>query len=339
MPAEWEPHSATWIAWPHNKSDWPGKFEPIGWVMAEIVRHIAHDERVNILVNDETAEERAKKFLERAHVQLSNVQFHRYPTNRIWTRDYGPIFLKAGKQKLAALDWRFNAWAKYNDWRRDDAIPRQIIDAQRLDSWQPMANKKRVVLEGGSIDVNGCGTILTTEECLLSDVQARNPDLGREDLEQIFADYLGATHTLWLNRGIAGDDTHGHVDDLARFVDPNTVVVACETHKDDENHEPLLENYKRLQHLTDQDGRPLRVVKIPMPEPVWFDDRRLPASYANFYIANRRVLVPVFNSANDLQALNTLQELFPSRHVVPIYCGDFIWGLGAIHCMTQQQPE
>jgi len=344
MPAEWEPHTATWIAWPHNRSDWPGKFEPIEWVMAEIVRHLAHDERVNILVNHEAAEERARKFLTRAHVIAegsdSSVRFHRYPTNLIWTRDYGPMFVKAGK-RLGAMDWRFSAWAKYNDWRRDDAIPQQILTEFNLQSWQLTieikGNAKRVVLEGGSIDVNGAGTILTTEECLLSDVQARNPDLSRDDIEQVFADYLGCTKTLWLNKGIAGDDTHGHVDDLARFVDKHTVVVACEVHRDDENHEPLLENYKRLQRMNDQDGRPINVVKLQMPEPVWFEGRRLPASYANFYIANKRVLVPVFNSAYDLPALNTLQQLFPSRRVVPIYCGDFIWGLGAIHCMTQQQ--
>jgi agmatine deiminase len=352
MPAEWEPHAATWIAWPHNKTDWPGKFEPIPWVMAEIVRHLAHDERVNILVNNEAAEERALKFLRRAHVLpenesesqrvASHIQFHLYSTNRIWTRDYGPIFVKGGKQKRAALDWRFNAWAKYSDWRRDDAIPQQILSELAVQNWQPTfevkGNAQRVVLEGGSIDVNGAGTILTTEECLLSDVQARNPELSRADLEQVFADYLGATKTLWLNRGIAGDDTHGHVDDLARFVNPTTVVVACENHRSDENYEPLIENYKRLQHMTDQAGHTLRVVRLPMPDPIWFEGRRLPASYANFYIANKRVLVPVFNCANDLQALNTLAQLFPSRRIIPIYCGDFIWGLGAIHCMTQQQP-
>ena len=349
MPAEWEPHSATWLAWPHNKSDWPGKFEPVAWVVAEIIRHLAHDERVNVLVNNEAAEERALTFLRRAHVLpanesesqrvASNIQFHHYPTNRIWTRDYGPIFLKAGKQKkIGALDWRFNAWAKYNDWKRDDAVPQQILSDLHLDNWQPTFNGKRVVLEGGSIDVNGAGTILTTEECLLSDTQARNPELSRQDLEQIFADNLGAYHTLWLNRGIAGDDTHGHVDDLARFVNTSTVVVACENHRSDENYEPLNENYRRLQTMTDQSGHPLRVVRLPMPDPVWFEGRRLPASYANFYIANRRVLVPVFNCANDRLALNTLATLFPSRHIIPIYCGDFIWGLGAIHCMTQQQP-
>jgi len=352
MPAEWETHAATWIAWPHNRSDWPGKFEPIAWVMSEIVRHLAHDERVNILVNNEAAEERALKFLRRAHVLphdeidsqriASNIQFHQYPTNRIWTRDYGPTFLKAKSPrtlpKITALDWRFNAWAKYSDWKRDDAVAQQILTGLNIQGWQPGWNGKRVVLEGGSIDVNGCGTVLTTEECLLSDVQARNPDLSRDDLEQIFADYLGATHTLWLNRGIAGDDTHGHVDDLARFVAPTTVVVACENHRSDENYEPLIENYHRLQHMNDQNGHPLRVVRLPMPDPVWFEGRRLPASYANFYIANKRVLVPVFNCANDLLALNTLKSLFPSRHIIPIYCGDFIWGLGAIHCMTQQQP-
>ncbi len=359
MPAEWEPHAATWIAWPHNRSDWPGKFEPIGWVMAEIVRQLAKQERVNILVNDEGSEKRALKFLHRAHVVPQNeskrarsespIQFHHYPTNRIWTRDFGPSFVKrAGRATadlpaLAAINWRFNAWAKYRDWQKDDAAATTLLRDLKIKTWEPLRDRKgkpvRVVLEGGSIDPNGRGTMLTTEECLLSPVQQRNPGLSRAELEQLFVDYLGVTKTLWLGRGIVGDDTHGHIDDLARFVAPSTVVVASENDRSDENYEPLRENFERLRRMTDQDGRRLRVIKLPMPEPVWFEGRRLPASYANFYVANGLVLVPVFNSANDRAALNILAEVFPSRRIVPIYCGDFIWGLGALHCMTQQEPK
>ncbi len=359
MPAEWEPHAATWIAWPHNRTDWPGKFEPIGWVMAEIVRQLAKHERVNILVDDPHAEQRALKFLRRAHVvpqsesrrqrSESAIQFHHYPTNRIWTRDFGPIFVKrTGRTtsklpSVAAVNWRFNAWAKYRDWQKDDAASVALLRDRKIKTWQPIREVQReavrVVLEGGSIDPNGRGAMLTTEECLLSPVQQRNPGLSRAEIEQLFADYLGISKTLWLGRGIAGDDTHGHIDDLARFVGPSTVVVASEADRSDENYEPLRENFERLRRMTDQDGRRLRLIKLPMPEPVWFEGRRLPASYANFYIANGLVLVPVFNSANDRAALNILAEAYPSRHIVPIYCGDFIWGLGALHCMTQQEPR
>jgi agmatine deiminase len=343
MPAEWEPHAATWIAWPHNPTDWPGRFQPIPWVYAEIVRHLARSEQVHILVNDSGARGKAQKVLKEAGISPENIEFHLWPTDRVWTRDSGAIFIKNEAGELAATDWRFNAWAKYPDWKRDDKVAGRMANEVRAKIWQPMvglAGKQvRVVLEGGSIDVNGRGSMLTTEECLLSEVQQRNPGLDRAAVEKVFADYLGVTNVIWLNRGIAGDDTHGHVDDLARFAAPDTVVTMVEEDKSDENHEPLKENVERLRRAKDQHGRSLRVVTMQMPSPVIIKGQRVPASYANFYIANGLVLVPTFDDPNDRHALNTLAELFPDRKIVGIHCGDFIWGLGAIHCMTQQEPR
>lgn len=343
MPAEWEPHAATWIAWPHHTPDWPGKFAAIPWVYAEIVRALASSERVEILVNAAALETEARRILRDAHVPFRNLCFHRWPTNRGWTRDYGPIFLTRRRPpRLALTDWRFNAWAKYSNWQKDNRVPGRVARRLRVPTFQPVTHVgqrlKRIVLEGGSIDVNGRGALLTTEECLLSPVQARNPGLSREQVEQFLRDWLGVQKILWLGRGIAGDDTHGHVDDIARFVAPRTVLAAWEPDPGDVNHRPLAENLRRLRRMTDQHGRPLRVVKLPMPAPVIFRGLRLPASYANFYVSNRAVLLPVFNDPNDRVALDLLASLFPGRRIVPIYCGDFIWGFGAIHCMTQQQP-
>lgn len=359
MPAEWERHSATWLAWPHHRADWPGKFQPIPWVFAEIVRYLSRQERVELLVRDEAEEKTARKILGCAGVPLdmqahgtlkTGVCFHRWPTDRIWTRDYAAIFVRResgsadGAQpqfSLGITNWKFNAWAKYPNWTNDDKIPGRIAKLLKMPEWQPTFNTRRpvrVVLEGGSIDVNGRGTLLTTEECLLSDVQQRNPGLSRNDLEQVFAEYFGISNVIWLGSGIAGDDTHGHVDDITRFVSPDTVVTAVEANVKDPNHQPLRDNIKRLRSATDQDGKPLNVIELPMPAPVYFRGQRLPASYANFYIANGVVLVPVFNDPNDRVALNILDGLFPDRDVVGIACRDLIWGLGAIHCMTQQQP-
>jgi agmatine deiminase len=338
MPAEWAEHEATWIAWPHNPKDWPGRFQPIPWVYCEIVRALAAVEAVHILVNDETAEKRARGMLQRAGAHLAAVRFHQWPTNRIWTRDSGPIFVRNGKGDLGITDWRFNAWAKYPDWQLDDALPGNVAQRLGLPAWQPEVSGERIVLEGGSIDTNGAGVLLTTEECLLSPVQARNPGLDRGQLEAVFHDYLGIDQVLWLNRGIAGDDTHGHVDDIARFVGENTIVTVVEPNREDENHEPMAENLDRLKAARNLLGEPFRVVTLPCPAPVLFEGQRLPASYANFYIANKLVLVPTCNDPNDRIALNTLAELFPEHTVQGIHCGDFIWGLGALHCMTQQQP-
>lgn len=338
MPAEWDHHDATWIAWPHRRSDWPGKLHVIPWVYGEIVRRLTVTETVNILVNDAKAEQAATQLLEQVGVEMRQVCFWPIRTDRVWTRDYGPIFLRGVDQSKALLDFRFNAWAKYRDWKNDDAVTAHVGKALKLHAWQPVSDGKRIVLEGGAIDVNGAGLLLTTEECLLSDVQARNPGTSREELEQVFADYLGVKKTLWLNRGISGDDTHGHVDDLARFVGVRTVVAVEETNPDDPNFEPLRENLERLRGFTDLDGRKLEIIRLPMPEPLFLNDQRLPASYANFYISNGAVLVPTFNDPRDRKALGILADLFPGRKVVGIHAVDLVWGLGTLHCMTQQEP-
>jgi agmatine deiminase len=338
MPAEWELHEATWIAWPHQRGDWPGKFGPIPWVYSEIVRQLHRGEVVRILVNGAAARTRISGHLRRGRVDLSRIEFFDIPTDRVWTRDYGPYFVRAPAGTVAATDWGFNGWAKYDNFERDDAAAGHIIAQLGVRSWQPTFDGRRVILEGGSIDVNGEGLLLTTEECLLSSVQRRNPGLTRQDYEQLFVDYLGVRKVLWLGRGIAGDDTHGHVDDLARFTGPRTVVTVVEENGDDENYQPLQENLERLRGMTDLDGRPLEVVPLPMPAPLYFRDQRLPASYANFYIANGRVLVPTFNDPADRRALGILAELFPGRVVVGIHAVDLVWGLGTLHCLTQQQP-
>jgi agmatine deiminase len=338
MPAEWEPHQATWIAWPKNKDDWPGRFAPIPWVYAEIVRHLCQAEIVHVLVDNASAERKARKILTQVAVDFQHVRFFRFATNRVWTRDYGPIFLTGPANRLGMTDWQFNAWAKYPNWQLDDAIGRKIGKALSLPMCQPRIGARRVVLEGGSIDVNGQGLLLTTEECLLSTVQERNPGMTRADYEKVFADYLGVRKVLWLGQGIAGDDTHGHIDDLARFVGPRTVVAVEEKNPADPNFQPLQENLRHLQDMTDSDGGRLDVVHLPMPAPVVFRGQHLPASYANFYIANDLVLVPTFNDPNDRQALGILADLFPGRKVVGIHAVELVWGLGTLHCLTQQQP-
>jgi agmatine deiminase len=338
MPAEWEPHAATWIAWPHQRADWPGKFAAIPWVYTEIVRQLHESEPVRILVDDVQAEQRAWHYLRNVPLDEGRIEFFRIPTDRVWTRDYCPLFVINDRQEKAVADFAFNGWAKYDNWRRDDAVSAWIADQLHLRCWRPLWQGRRVVLEGGSIDVNGQGLLLTTEECLLSPIQARNPGMTKSDLEKVFADYLGVQKVLWLNRGIAGDDTHGHVDDLARFVGPSTVVTVVEDDPNDENFEPLRENLERLGGMVDLQGRSVEVVKLPMPAPLLFRGQRLPASYANFYIANDRVLVPTFNDVNDRTALGILAELFPTRKVVGIHAVDLVWGLGTLHCLTQQEP-
>lgn len=339
MPAEWASHRATWLAWPHERTDWPGKFAPIPWIYADIVRHLSQVELVCILARDEKLRREAERCCEKSGANMANVEFFAVPTDRSWTRDFCPIFVSRGQGETGILDFHFNGWAKYPNWQNDDAVPAFVAKTLRMKRWRPKFGKKRIVLEGGSIDVNGAGLLLTTEECLLSTVQQRNPGLTREDYEAVFHDYLGIEKTLWLRNGITGDDTHGHVDDLARFVDENTVVVAAEANPEDPNFGPLRENYQLLRAMTNAKGEALRVVKLPMPAPVYFEGFRLPASYANFYIANGIVLVPVFNDPADRVALNTLARLMPKHRVIPIYCRDLVLGLGTLHCMTQQQPE
>lgn len=338
MPAEWETHEATWLAWPHEKTDWPGKFAPIPWVYGDIVRRLAQVERVRILVESGAAERAARQVLAKCGANQHAVSFFRVPTNRGWIRDFGPIFVTNAKDAPAVTKWRFNAWAKYRNWKKDDEAIEKLAPKLKRKMWRPQHHGRRVVLEGGSIDVNGRGTMLTTEECLLSPVQARNPGFTREDMEQIFRAYLGVTHVVWLKNGIAGDDTHGHVDDLARFVNPTTVVTVVEENTSDINYAPLQENLAFLHHAKDQHGRRLRVETLPMPELVFFEGQRLPASYANFYIANKLVLVPTFNDPHDARALNILKRLFPDRKVIGIGCLDLVLGLGTLHCMTQQEP-
>src|SRR6266849_183850 len=342
MPAEWEPHQSTWLAWPHFRGDWPGKFEPIPWVYAEIVRNLARHEPVDLIVNDASSEKRARMVLEKAGALSDSVRFHRWRTDRVWTRDSGCIFLTPPADRaesgLLALHFQFNAWAKYPNYKLDEKVGERMAQGAGARVMQPFSKTRRVVLEGGSIDVNGCGTLLTTEECLLYTTQQRNPSMDRAAYEQLFADYFGAQSVIWLDSGIAGDDTHGHVDDITRFVAPNTVVTMIEQNEWSENYAALHANLGRLKNARSADGRRLEIVEIPMPRPVVFEGRQLPASYANFYIANGAVLVPVFNDPNDRIALNPLAALFPTREVVPIYSGDLIWGFGALHCMTQQQP-
>jgi agmatine deiminase len=295
-------------------------------------------ERVRILVANADVERTVRSILKKAGANLLAVDFFHVPTNRGWIRDFGPIFVRNEKGERAVTNWHFNAWAKYDDWKKDDAANDRLAAKLKWKQWHPEFHERRVVLEGGSIDVNGRGTLLTTEECLLSPVQARNLGLLRKDLAEIFRDFLGVTHVLWLKNGITGDDTHGHVDDLARFVDATAVITVVEEDPSEANYGPLQENLALLRQMKDQDGHALRVETLPMPAPVYFDGQRLPASYANFYIANQIVLVPTFNDPKDAVALSKLSDLLPGRKIIGIACLDLVLGLGTIHCMTQQEP-
>lgn len=337
MPAEWERQESILLAWPWNKEDWPDKFDPIPWAYGEIIRNIAKTQKVRLIVRDAGMQSQAKKVLSRAHANLKNVIFHIIPTDRVWMRDSGPIIVKAGKERVA-LNWKFNAWAKYPNHKLDDKIPLEIAPHLGLGLIEPIHKGKHVVLEGGGIDVNGKGALITTEEWLLSKKQVRNPGFTRKDYEEVFAKYLGIDTVLWMGNGIVGDDTHGHVDDITRFASERVIINAVETNKKDANYKLLQDNKKRLLKARDAKGKAFEVVDLPMPAPIIFDGERLPASYANFLICNDIVLVPVFNDPNDRTALNIIAECFKSRSIVPIYCGDFIWGLGTIHCASQQIP-
>jgi agmatine deiminase len=340
-PAEWERHAATWIGWPYNRTDWPGKFAPIPWVYGEIVRKLAPGETVRILVNSRQHEASARRVLKRVGVDLLHVEFFRLTTDRGWTRDSGPIFVRRERPhpEVAIVRFGFNAWAKYPDWQKDSRVPERVARALGFRMFRAKVKGRDFVLEGGSIDVNGRGTLVTTEECLLDPItQVRNPGLGRKEIEAALHAYLGATNVLWLGRGIAGDDTHGHIDDVCRFVGPRTAVLCREDDPADPNHRPLEENRERLHSMRLEDGSKVEVVSLPMPTPLYFDGQRLPASYANFYIANAAVLVPTFNDPNDRIALGTLAELFRDRPVVGIHAVDLVWGLGTLHCLTHEQP-
>ena len=339
MPAEWEPHAATWLAWPRQQSDWPGKFAAIPWVFVDIIRHLTQVERVYLLVENLGAKSRVGDILKQSGVDLAAIDFFQVPTDRGWMRDSGPICVKNSTGEVAYTHWMFNGWAKYRNHKKDALAVARMNKKLKQRVWQPQHKGRRVVLEGGSIEVNGRGTLLTTEECLLSRTQVRNLHFTREDYAHVFREYLGATQILWLKNGIAGDDTHGHVDDLARFVNPTTIVTVVEEDRSDVNYVPLQENLALLESMRDMNRRAFRIVTLPMPAPIYFDNQRLPASYANFYIANRLVMVPTFNDPQDRVALNTLARLFPDRKVVGIACRDLVLGLGTIHCLTQQQPS
>lgn len=337
MPAEWEPHEATWLGWPHQESDWPGKLAPIPWVYGEIVRHLVPGERVRIVTPPRHVAA-ARALLRRVGVDLGRVDLLAWPSDRGWMRDAGPIFVRAGRQRAIAR-FRFNAWAKYENWQNDDRFPLRASKKLGVLLHGVAHRDREVVLEGGSIDVNGRGTLVTTEECLLDrKVQVRNPGFSREDYERVFHDVLGVTNVVWLGKGIEGDDTHGHVDDLCRFVDAKTLVMIRDRHGRGKNHRILEANWERLRSARLEDASRPELVELPCPEPLHLDGQRLPASYANFYIGNEAVLVPTFNDPADRKALGVLAELFPRRRVVGIHAVDLVWGLGTLHCLTQQEP-
>jgi len=339
FPAEWETHEATWICWPQNKDDWPGKFSPIKWVYGEIVKNISTGEKVRIIVDSKEQKNKAQKVLKSIKHNSANVEFYILKTDRGWTRDSGPIFIKNDK-KVAIVNFKFNGWAKYDNFKKDKKLPKYIADKFNLQNFIPILNDHQMVLEGGSIDTNGAGSVITTEECLMSDkIQVRNPGFSKSDYEKVFMDYLGIRDTLWLGKGIAGDDTHGHVDDICRFVKRNTAVIVQENNPGDENYEVLKENRERLQDMRLEDNSKIEIIELPMPSPVYFKNQRLPASYANFYISNSSVLVPTFNDKNDRIVLGILSDLFPERAVIGIHAVDLVWGLGTIHCLTHEQPQ
>ncbi|HBA84205.1 MAG TPA: agmatine deiminase [Verrucomicrobia bacterium] len=342
MPAEWAPHEATWLSWPHNPADWPAKMGVIPWVFGEMVRKLAPGEVVRILVNNQAHENKARSILQSSGVELHRVEFFRFKTDRSWVRDYGPIFIRrrgpgAG---LVMAHFHFNGWAKFVDWTRDNAVPEKISRKLEIEKIEVLHGDRPFVLEGGAIDVNGMGSLLTTEECLLDQKrQVRNPGLSRKDIEGVLSEALGLSNIIWLGKGIVGDeDTHGHVDDLCRFVGPRTVVLCHEKNVRDANYRLLEENRERLEQARLEDGSRMEIVRLPMPAPLYFDGRRLPASYANFYIANSVVLAPTFNDPADRMALGMIGDLFPDRQVCGIHAVDLVLGLGAIHCLTQQQP-
>jgi agmatine deiminase len=341
MPAEWDRHEATWLGWPHNPTDWPGKLGPVQWVYGEMVRKLAAGEIVHLLVDSAAQEKLARRVLRRAGADLARVRFHPWPTNRGWMRDTGPIFVRRakGQPETGIVSFHFNAWAKYPDWQKDRRIADRATTLLGKRLFNAQCAGRDFVLEGGAIDVNGRGTLLTTEECLLDQrTQVRNPGLSQKEVGTVLQQYLGVTNVLWLGNGVAGDDTHGHVDDICRFVNPTTVVLAREKNGADINYRPLAENRERLEGMRLEDGSKIAVVPLPMPEPLYFDGLRLPASYANFYIGNAAVIVPTFNDPNDRVALGILADLIPDRPVVGIHAVDLVLGFGTLHCLSQQQP-
>jgi agmatine deiminase len=341
MPAEWEPHEATWLGWPHCRSDWPGKLAAIEWVYGEMVRKIAVGEKVRIVIDSAVREAKARRILARAHADLGNVEFFRSDSDRGWARDFGPICVrKSGpRPEVAIAKFKFTAWAKYPNWHKDDRIAPAIAKRLKLRMFPVNLGGKMVALEGGGIEVNGRGTLLTTEECFLDQkTQCRNPGMAREEYDDVFRDYLGARNVIWLGNGIVGDDTHGHVDDLCRFVNRDTLVLIQEKNEHDINYRPLRDNWERLKDARLEDGTRPDVIALPVPAPLFHGDWRLPASYANFYISNAAVIVPTFNDPADREALGILGELIRDRPVIGIHAVDLVLGFGTLHCLTQQQP-
>jgi agmatine deiminase len=339
LPPEWEKHEATWIGWPQNKEDWPGKFSPIPLVYAEIVRMISRGELVRILVENDIHEKKAKKVLKSVGIDFDKIEFYKITTDRNWLRDAGAQFVKNEKGQISLIHFKFNAWAKYDNYKKDKSIPGFISRKMNIPCIPALYKDHHIVLEGGAIDINGKGTLITTEECLMDlKLQVRNKGFTKQDYAEVFKIFLGVNNIIWLGNGIIGDDTHGHVDDLCRFVNEKTIVVASEDNEKDENFLPLKEDYERLQDAKLENGSKPGIIKLPMPSPVIFKGERLPASYANFYISNYAVLVPTFNDPNDGKALGIIGELFPDRKVIGIHSIDLVWGLGTLHCLTHEQP-
>lgn len=341
MPAEWAPHAATWLAWPQNENDFPGKLDAVRWAMADFIAKLSRCERVRLLAGSQRAEQQARSYLQRAGAVLRRIDFLRLPTDRGWMRDCGPLFVTRahGSPRRAIVDLHFNGWAKYPNWRKDRRVPETAAARLRLPLFRARWNGRPFTTEGGGIEVNGAGTLLSTEECYLDpETQVRNPGFTRADYEAAWRAWLGVRNVFWLRRGIAGDDTHGHIDDLCRFVNPRTLVLVRESNPRDANYRALEENWERIRDLRLEDGSGPDVIALPMPSPVVFDGQRLPASYANFYIANGTVFVPTFNDPQDRRALGILGELFPDRQVIGIHALDLVWGLGTLHCLSQQEP-
>ena len=339
FPAEWEKQQGILLCFPHNGNDWPGKYEAVKWAFVEFIKKVATFEEVFLMVADENQKEKVSVMLETAHVDLSKVSYIIQKTNRSWMRDSGPIIVKNGNER-EALNFNFNGWAKYKNIQLDKHVPAKVGEFLNIPVSQVMHKGKPVIVEGGAIDSNGRGTLLTSEECLMHpDIQVRNPNFTKADYEAVFKEYLGITNVIWLGDGIEGDDTHGHIDDLCRFVNEDTIVTIVETNPTDFNYKPLQDNLKRLQNATLENGKPPTIVALPMPKRIDFEGLRLPASYANFLILNNCVLVPTFNDSNDRIALNILSECFPDREIIGISCTDFIWGFGTLHCLSQQIPK
>lgn len=338
FPAEWEKQQGILLCFPHNGNDWPGKYEAVKWAFIEFIKKVATFESVFLVVADENQKDKVSAMLETAHVALNNVSYIIQKTNRSWMRDSGPIIVKNGNER-EALNFNFNGWAKYKNIQLDKHVPARVSDFLNIPVTQVMYKGKPVIVEGGAIDTNGRGTLLTSEECLMHpDIQVRNPNFTKEDYEAVFKEYLGITNVIWLGDGIEGDDTHGHIDDLCRFVNEDTIVTIVETDPQDHNYKPLQDNLKRLQNAKLENGKSPVIVVLPMPKRLDFEGLRLPASYANFLILNNSVLVPTFNDSNDRVALNILSECFPDREIIGINCTDFIWGFGTLHCLSQQIP-